>query len=89
MATTSSPRLTSAVGANVTGHEVVAIDAQQGEVVAGVGRHQLGLGRLGLAGQPDADVRRPGDDVGVGEDLAVGGHDDAGARRPARRRGRR
>ena len=37
MARTSSPRLTSEVGANVTGTRSVAIDAQQGEVVAGVG----------------------------------------------------
>ena len=39
--------------------QVVGVDAQQGEVVAGVGGQQLGLGRLGLAGQPDADLAWP------------------------------
>ena len=63
--------------------EVVGVDAQQGEVVAGVGCHELGLRRFGLAGEADADLGRPLDDVGVGQDLAVGGDDDAGADRAA------
>ena len=57
---------------------------QQGEVVAGVGGDELGDDRLGLARQPDTDLGRPVDDVGVGQDLAVGGDDDAGADGTAR-----
>ena len=39
----------------------------------------VAVDRLGLAGEADVDRRRAGDDVGVRQDLAVGGHDHAGA----------
>ena len=51
MASTSSPSSTSAVGANVAGTEVDAVDLQEREVVAGVRRDELGRDRLGLPGR--------------------------------------
>ena len=75
MARTSSPRRTAEGRGERHGHEVIVVDAQQGEVVAGVGledvrvRRPRFLRRAGCAARSVA----PADDVGVGEDLAVGG----------------
>jgi hypothetical protein len=56
-----------------------AVDVQQGEVVAGVGRTTVAS--IGSVSPPAATWIVVGavDDVGVGEHLAVGGHDHAGA----------
>ena len=54
------------------GLEAVAAHPEQRKVVATIGGEQVDLARLGLAGQPHADLGRPVDDVGVGEDLSVG-----------------
>ena len=60
--------------------EVVAVDAQQGEVVAGVGGddRRPSIGSVSPARRTWIDVGAV-DDVGVREDLAVGGDDHAGA----------
>ena len=64
-------------------NEVVAVDAQQGQVVAGIGGDELGLGRLGLTRQAHPDGGRALDDVGVGQDLAVLADRDARSHRSA------
>ena len=60
------------------GVEVVTAHAEQCEVVARVAREESGLAWLGLTGEAHPDLGGPVDDVGVGEDLAVGGDDHSG-----------
>ena len=56
-----------------------------GEVARLVGADQL-RGQRAVVGQLDLDVVGAVDDVVVGQDVAVGRHDDAGAERPLPRR---
>ena len=84
MATTGSPMRMLAGSANVAAGSVgVDVDAEQRQIVVGVGGDHGRRGRFGVAGEADADLLGPGDDVGVGEDLTVGGDDHAGAHRLA------
>ena len=81
---------TDAVGIGEHGRvEVVAAHPQEREIVAGIGGEQPRLARFGFAGEPHTDLGRAVHDVGVGEDLAVGRDDHAGADRLATRRRRR
>ena len=58
---------------------LVDVDAEQRQVVARIGRHELGHDRLGVAGEAHPDLGRAGDDVGIRDDLTVLRHDDAGS----------
>ena len=80
MATTGSPiRMLGRIG-DRRGRQVgIDVDAQQGEVVAGIGGNDGRWNRFGVAGEANPDILGTGDDVGVGKDLAVGGDDHSGA----------
>ena len=93
MATTASPTCTLSEFPYVTvGRLDCAGDLEQGDVVGGIGVDQRGRQGLEAAVERHRDGGGPGDDVVVGDDLAVGGDDHPRAlvlldRRTIRRRG--
>ena len=79
MAMTGSPFIRShEVPKRITGSGCLRVDLDDGQVGLGVVRDQAGDGVLAV-GQRDLDVAHAFDDVVVGEDVAAGVDDDAGA----------
>ena len=75
MATTSSPSPTSAVGANATGRgRRRRCDSRARSLPASEATSSASIGSVSPASRTRI-VGGPGDDVGVGQDLAVRGHD--------------
>ena len=78
MATTSWPWRNVRGVAELDRGQAVTVDAEQRKVGVGVGADLLGLCDS-TVGQQDFDGSRAGDDVIIGQHIAVGGDDDAGA----------
>ncbi len=78
MANTTSPTRSLSLSASVTQGRFVGLDLDDGDVGLRVGADHPGL-ELAVVGQGDLHLVRALHDVVVGEDVAVGRHDDAGA----------
>jgi hypothetical protein len=83
IATTSSPMRTLPGSANTAASKPSPLIRSSARSLPGSAGEQTCLTRLGLAGQTHADLGGALDDVGVGEDLAVGRDDHPGAGRLA------